>query len=344
MILLSGCLLSYNFCSWTKVVFAQAKKGRFAPVRFGVISDPHIDLKGINGWKMGAISLLCLQKTIEELNSLPLDFILIPGDLLLDGELRNLVVAKKLLDKLKAPYYIIAGNHDYCPADPARRKGGFEYISIHDFVRTFVGHGYNESGDRHWAVQLKPGLRLLGLDGCLIDEKVNFGGRLPQEQIRWLDTQLASHEDDLHIIFLHHNLVHWGNDALSDRGRWFSLENNHEVRAILEAYADNVGVVLSGHRHIGLRNKRLGSIDYVVVPSVNSYPMRYALFQLSSGEFSWKTPGVPVRSEMHVEARKAFISIPWLSDLQMTDKADAVDFYENNQLIMGARRFDLSKG
>ena len=332
---LAGCLLTQCLTGWTKIVFAHTKKSNFSPVRFGVLSDPHVDLNGFKGWKMGKDSLLCLRATVGVLNKEDLDFVLILGDLLNDGELKNLVSAKKLLDTLKAPYFIIAGNHDYRPADPVRQLAGCEYISIHDFVEAFNGCGYNKSGCRYWARRITTGLRLIGLDGCLVNEKVSYGGFLPQEQIRWLEKQLTTHKDGLHIIMLHHNLVHWGNDAHSVRGRWFSLDNSEEVRALLEVYADNIGVVFSGHRHIGLRIMRLGCIHYMTLPSVNSYPMRYALFQLSGREISWKTPDVPVTSVLHRMARKGLISEPWVSSLNKMSETEIISFYENNELTRG---------
>lgn len=332
---LAGCLLTGHLCGWPKIVFAGSKKSNFAPVRFGLLSDPHVDLNGINGWKMGKASLLCLSATVCALNKEELDFVLIPGDLLHDGEVQNLVCAKKLLDTLRAPYFIIAGNHDYRPADPARQITGCEYITIHDFVETFHGYGYSTSGRRYWARKIAAGLRLIGLDGCLVNEEMNYGGHLPQDQIQWLREQLATHKNDLHIIMLHHNLVHWGNDALSERGRWFSMNNSEEVRVVLEAYADNIGVVFSGHRHVGLRKRRLGNVDYMVMPSINSYPMRYALFQLSGREVSWKTPDVPVDEKLHRAARAGLVNAPWVSSLHGMDEEDIISFYENNQFTRG---------
>ncbi len=332
---LAGCLFTDYACSWTRIVFAGSKKSDFPPVRFGVLSDPHVNLKGVNRWKMGEVSLLCLQATIRELNKEELDFVLIPGDLLNDGELPNLGCAKKNLDTLKAPYFIVAGNHDYQPADPARRIAALKYVSVYDFAKTFRGHGFDGADRRYWAWRLKKGLRLIGLDGCLIDEEVNFGGHLPQQQMKWLKRQLATHKNDLHIIMLHHNLVHWGKDALSERGRWFSINNSEEVRNLLEEFADNIGVVFSGHRHVGLRQRRLGNIDYVVVPSINSYPMRYSLFQISGGELRWKTPGVPVGQGLHNLAREGLLSQPWLLSMNLTNEEETISFYENNPLTSG---------
>jgi len=300
-----------------------------------VLSDPHINRDGYNEWLMGKDSISCLQRTVEALNSEVLDFILILGDLLNNGEVHNLVSAKKILDTLTAPYFIIAGNHDYCPPNPAVRRAGYQYISIDDFINTFRGHGYGESGNRCWARQLAPGLRLIGLDGCLVDKKMNLGGHLALEHLKWMERQLEMHKDHFHIIMLHHNLVHWGRDGLSPSGRLYSLDNSREVRALFEAYADSVGVVFSGHRHIGLRRKRVGDIDYFVIPSINSYPMRYGLFELSSRKIQWKTPNVPMDEKLHHQARAGLINAPWISSHYKIDARELISFYENNQQRSG---------
>jgi Icc protein len=82
-----------------------------------------------------------MKKTVKALNFEPLDFVLVPGDLLLDGEWENLQVAKGLLDTLIAPYFIVSGNHDYKPVDSNRMRKQFNYLSTEEFMSEFVGHG-----------------------------------------------------------------------------------------------------------------------------------------------------------------------------------------------------------
>lgn len=117
----------------------------FGSVRFAVISDPHVDIKGKNGMKMSQFSLDCVTKTVAALNmDKELKFVMVCGDLLLDGEWENAKAIKAELDRLKAPYMVVAGNHDFKPADPKKLREGYTYLSIEEFVEFFSGHGYEE--------------------------------------------------------------------------------------------------------------------------------------------------------------------------------------------------------
>ncbi len=339
LLTVTGCLFVRYLSGWTSVALGGAKKNSYAPVRFGVLCDPHIEVNGINNWMLGESSLLCLSATVCALNTLELDFVLIPGDLLNRNVPENLVQAKSILDTLTHPYYVVAGNHDYPTANSGRQQFKDEAAAISHFIKTFSGHGYDGSSRRYWACRLGNGLRLIALDGCLAGETVKYGGYLPKSQIKWLEAQLAEHPDDLHLVMLHHNLVYWGNDSRSREGRWFSLDNSEEVRNVLESYRENVGLVVSGHRHIGLRRKRLNNINYFTLPSINSHPMNFTVFELNNNELRWKSVPVPVDRSLHSTAKSLLLKAPWIESLNQMTRDEIVVFYENNQQQVG--RFQL---
>ncbi len=324
-------------------VFATPAKSSFSPVRFAVISDTHVDIKGKNGIKMSAVSAECLSRTVADINrDTGLAFILVAGDLLLDGELENAQAVKKSLDKLTAPYYVVAGNHDYIPPDPKKRRNGFHYLTIEDFVKLFDGHGYDTSGKRYYAHQIKPGLRLIGLDACLPLESKKWGGLLPEEQLQWLDKQLTDHADELNLIFMHHNLIRWTADELKGGPKqWFCIDNAAEVRSFLSRHSESAPVIISGHRHIGLNFKEVNKVNYFVVPSLNSHPMRYTVFSLSRQSVSWKTPMVSVSESIHLEARQNLLNAKWWRETQFEERNSLNDsavlqLYENNSMMLGA--------
>lgn len=304
-------------------------------IRFGVLADPHVDIRGRNGWRMGGISVTAMKKTVEALNLEPLDFVLIPGDLLLDGEWENLQVAKGLLDTLTAPYFIISGNHDYRPVDPNRMRKQFNYLNTEEFISEFAGHGYNQERARYWTQPVVPGLRVIALDGCLREEKSGWGGVLPQSQFLWLENQLRLAGEPV-IIMVHHCLLHWGDDKKSVEGRWYSLQNSKEVRRLLTKYREKIVMVISGHRHIGLHYLKLGGVPYFVVPSINSYPMRYVLFELQSARMKWTTPQVEVGKALHEKAREGLLRAPWFVGLGQQQKRELLAFYENEMARSGA--------
>ena len=322
-------------------VFAAPARTPFQPVRFAVLSDLHVDIKGENGTKMGAVSVECLRRTVADINREDnLAFVLLPGDLLLDGELENARVVRDTLSQLTVPGYVVAGNHDYCPVNPKKRRDGFHYLTIEEFVQFFKGYGYT-GRQRYYARSLAPGLRIIGLDTCL-PEAGKWGGVLPKEQVEWLDKELTAHTDSLHLIFMHHNVVRWSVDEAVGRPKqFFCIDNDVEVRRLLAKHARTAPVVLSGHRHVGLRHKEINGVNYFVVPSLNSHPMRYAVFSLTPQSIAWKTPMVRVAEPVHLEARENLLDNPWWRENRLQERnpendAAVLDFYENNSMIFGS--------
>lgn len=340
-----GAALSGNVL--TKV-FASPGGVAFNPVRFAVIADLHLDIKGENGMRMSAESVECLRKMVIDLNAEDnLDFVLVLGDLLLDGELENARVVKKYLDKLNMPSYVICGNHDFVPPDPKKYRAGFTYLTIDEFVTFFKGHGYDKSGKRYYVKQIVPGLRLIGLDACLPDNPKHWGGILPQEQMQWLDRQLSNHADELNLVFMHHNFIRWSEDEQPGGPmQYFCIDNEREVRKLFSKHANAAAIAISGHRHVGLRYTEENGINYFVVPSINSHPMRYSVFTLTPQSISWKTPMVAVSETIHLEARENLLDAEWWRAKQYkvrNPKNDSavLDFYEKPDMIFGKK--DLNK-
>ncbi|WP_267927128.1 metallophosphoesterase family protein [Desulfolithobacter dissulfuricans] len=326
-------------------VFAAPATTPLQPVRFAVISDPHVDIRGVNKMKMSAHSIECLQHTVDDLNrEEELAFVMVNGDLLQDGELENARVVRDALSVLKAPVFVISGNHDYRPANPKKLRQGFTYLSDGEFRKYFAGFGYDDSARRYYARQIVPGLRLIALDACLPAEEKKWGGRLPDEQLHWLDQELFSHSDQVNLVFMHHNFLPWSVDEL--RGgpkQWFCIDNAAEVRSVLEKNVQATPIAFSGHRHIGLHTRELNSVQYFALPSLNSHPMRYSIFTVTHEQLSWKTPMVGVSEATHLAARQALLQASWWRDQQYRESSPANDmavlgFYENNDMIVGGRK------
>ncbi|MEW6359699.1 MAG: metallophosphoesterase [Planctomycetota bacterium] len=339
--LLGGALMS----RWGKKAFAAPTRTPFAPVRFGMIADAHLDIKGKNDVKMSAVSVECLRKSVQDLNQEEnLAFVVVAGDLVQDGERENFEIVKKELDALTMPYYVLAGNHDFVPVDPARRREGFTYMTIEEFVRFFRGRGYGESGRRYYAREITPGLRLIGLDACLPLEKEKWGGVLPDEQMAWLDKELSDHAESLNLIVMHHNFVPWSADELKGGPKqWFCIDNDEAARALLSRRAGAAPVVISAHRHIGLNMQELCNVNYFVVPSINSYPMRHAVFTISPETISWKTPMVDVPETLHLEARENLLNSRWWRASEFEERSylndsKVIALYENSDMILGSRK------
>ncbi len=237
---------------------------------------------------------------------------------------------------------VVAGNHDYRPVNQKYIREGFNYLTIEDFVQFFKGHGYT-GRQRYYVRSLAPGLRLIGLDACL-PEVDKWGGALPEDQLHWLDKELTEHADSLHLIFMHHNVIRWSADeAVGGPKQFFCIDSEVEVRRLLAKHARTAPVVLSGHRHVGLRHKEIDGVNYFVVPSLNSHPMRYAVFTLTPQGITWKTPLVGAAESVHLEARENLLDNTWwrgkgVKERNPENDAAVLDFYENNGMILGSAK------
>ncbi|MGC9363706.1 MAG: metallophosphoesterase family protein [Fidelibacterota bacterium] len=338
-----GAALSGNVI--TKI-FARPGRIAFEPVRFAVIADIHLDTQSQNEMKMSAASVACLRQTVAALNTEEnLRFVIVLGDLLLDGELENARVVRSYLQQLKVPAYVICGNHDFMPPDPKRRRTGFTYLKIDEFVQFFGDYGYGKAGKRYYAKQILPGLHLIGLDACLPNDPVCWGGILPQEQMGWLADQLNKNGDSVNLVFMHHNFIRWSQDEQPGQPMaWFCIDNDEAVRKLLARSSQAAPVVISGHRHIGLRYKEESGVNYFVTPSINSYPMRYSVFTLSRFAISWKTPMVAVPETVHLDARANLLKATWWRGARCRERSPANDaavrdFYEESDKIFGRKEF-----
>jgi outer membrane protein assembly factor BamB len=129
-----------------------------AGLRFAWLSDTHV------GSDRGEADL---RASVADINTLPgLSFVLVTGDVSDMGSYENLSLAKRVLDGLTVPYYIIPGNHD----TKWSGSGGS------DFARIW--------GDDRFAFEAG-GFRFIGLSqGPVLH--MGDGNWAPQD-VRWLD-------------------------------------------------------------------------------------------------------------------------------------------------------------
>jgi outer membrane protein assembly factor BamB/predicted phosphodiesterase len=179
------------------------------PFSFAHITDTHI------GNATGADDL---QRTVDDLNAQEgISFALVTGDITeagFDGEFR---IAKRILDGLTIPWYIIPGNHDMKWSG----SGGYSFQKIFGYERISFDH---------------QGFRFIGLhQGPVL--RMGDGHWSPQD-MRWLDS-ILHYTGKKHplIIFTHYPV---------DPG----IANWYEALDRLKGY--NVKAVVYGHGH---RNK-----------------------------------------------------------------------------------------
>src|SRR5947209_5311534 len=181
-------LLALLFCLLFSLSnFAQKKSFRFA-----FISDTHIGSP--NG---GAEE--DLRRTVADINSLKgVAFVVLTGDITELGKNVELVLAKRILDSLRVPYYIIPGNHDTGWSE----SGGLSFTQIFGNDKFhFVFNGIH-------------------FIGCASGPYVRMSdGHVPRSAVNWLDSTLKKIGDKDPIIFLNHYPLDNGLD------NWYEVIN-----------------------------------------------------------------------------------------------------------------------
>lgn len=182
--------------------------GQLKPFRFALISDTHIGSP--NGTAEDD-----LRRTVRDINSMKdIAFVVLTGDITELGTDEEIKLAKKILDSLNVPWYIIPGNHDSGWSE----SGGFSFVKIFGYDKFSFEYG---------------GIRFLG---CASGPYVRMGdGHVPRDAINWLDVELKKLKPGQPVIFLNHYPI--------DNG----LDNWYEITDRLKKY--NTWAILCGHGH-----------------------------------------------------------------------------------------------
>ncbi|HVL81877.1 MAG TPA: metallophosphoesterase [Actinomycetota bacterium] len=172
-----------------------------------------------------------VERTIENVNSMSPDLVVIAGDLTAAGYQWEFEEAAAYLERIQAPKIVIPGNHD-------SRNVGY----IH-FQRLF--------GDRFptMRIEFEPeraervratGVTVVGVDSSEPDLNE---GKVGREHYQWIREQYT-HPGDVKIFVVHHHLV-----SVPGAGR----ERNIVTDAgdlLAELTAAGVDIVLCGHKHV----------------------------------------------------------------------------------------------
>jgi 3',5'-cyclic AMP phosphodiesterase CpdA len=165
-----------------------------------------------------------LLDTINKINELNPDAVVISGDITDNGYYREYIKAKEYLDLIVPPKIVIPGNHD------ARNIGDEVFEEI--------------IGNRYGSLELADSnIKIIGLDSSEPDLDHGKIGRL---QKKFLEDEIrdAKVRNMFIIITVHHHIISIPNtgrerNVLSDAGDILLL--------LLE---NNVNLILSGHKHV----------------------------------------------------------------------------------------------
>ncbi|MEI8085205.1 MAG: metallophosphoesterase [Paludibacter sp.] len=179
------------------------------PFRIAFFTDLHIS-------SSNPLPTEDLQNAVDEVNKTSgLDFVLVSGDVTQIGDTESLKLAKQMLDKLKIPYYVTAGNHEYKinsanDSNFIKVFGDDKFSFVHNDVR-FIGF------------TIKP-IPKIGI------------GHISKQNITWMKTMLKSNGKKIPVFVVTHYPVQNG-----DVVNWSGMMNLFKK--------NNVKAVLGGHYH-----------------------------------------------------------------------------------------------
>ena len=171
---------------------------------FAQFTDVHISQTNEN-------NTIDLQRAVEDVNTQEhIAFVLVSGDIAETGDYASLMVAKRELDKLNCPYYIVPGNHDTKWSESGAM----------DFKRIFR--------DNRFRLQFN-GFLFLGINtGPII--KMGDGHVSPQDII-WVERQLKNVGKRMPVFIVTHYPLKSG-----DVDNWWMLTDvvrKHNVQSFL---------------------------------------------------------------------------------------------------------------
>lgn len=190
------------------------------------ISDTHVQLPG-GLLDRNYDTAGNLERAVRHLNACTPqpDVVLLTGDAVDAGSPAEYGRLREILAALKAPLFVIPGNHD---ARDAMR-------------RAFSDGGYlPDEGFLQYTVEDWP-VRLIGLDTHIPGE---HGGRLCESRLAWLAMRLREARDRPTVIFMHHPPFRTGLTVMDSMGF-----GGADALALLVSSHPQVHQIVSGHIH-----------------------------------------------------------------------------------------------
>jgi Icc protein len=203
------------------------------------ISDLHIRMPGQKAYRVVETDryLPPAVDALNRLNPAP-DVIIISGDLTDFGKNEEYAHLKTMLDALRAPYFLMPGNHD-------AREALAAIFADHHYLR-------GVDGFVQYAVEDYP-VRLLMLDTVV---PMHGHGTLCARRLDWLRERLAEQPDRPTVIAMHHPPFATGIDYMDAIGL---REGAQGLQEIVSAHA-NVERILCGHLHRSIFRRFGGTI------------------------------------------------------------------------------------
>jgi 3',5'-cyclic AMP phosphodiesterase CpdA len=267
--------------------------------RFVQISDPHLGSQRDGQWNNGFICTMmpdvirCLKGDLAELQP---DFLLVTGDVSSSQTRDSMYAARDLLDSLGFPYYPMGGNHDFvykdsrawfCEAFHAHLPTGETYYS-------FTHKNLHFAVLDPWWMWSDGTLSSISERGIAAQQNRDLQGArwaLPDEQLAWLDKDLADHADTATIVVSHYPAIpipdRLRRPGMKDGG---CLENGGELTAIMRKHPQTFALI-SGHLHLHFI-ECVDGIAHVTTGALPEYPTEYRDIHVHDDRIEIRTLGL----------------------------------------------------
>ncbi len=313
----SGPDYLYRFKSDPAVKKLLSQKSRYPGARFLVFTDTHFFDESLGLNSDGFTKNLhpaemfnrdgqkVLPVALEEMKSIPADFVLVCGDLTRQGEKINHELFAKKLKALAATgkkIFVIPGNHDVLTGQAFRYDSGTPVhtpnVTPKDFASIYADFGYGtavsrDPGSLSYTAEPVKGLVLLALDSCRYKENVmdghrEDGGRFSPETLAWIEACLidAKKNHKAVIAMMHHGILeHFKNQKKNYPD--FVVDDFGEISEMFAAYG--VGLVFTGHFHAQNVVKKHFSefgrtLFDIQTGSFMNYPLPYRVCEISKDQ------------------------------------------------------------
>lgn len=236
-------------------------------LKFAQISDAHFYTGEDNTtFKLRAESGNLLDDAINQINETPnINFVMFTGDQIDKSFEKELSAFLPHAQKLNYPWYITFGNHDTC-------IGGFLTPQVYLDMVEKANSQFNFKKP-YYSFSPQKGYKVIVLD-TIIRDRLTSNGIIGDEQLKWLDNELKSANNDTVLIFTHVPIVEPFESANH------RLLNADKVKQIIEKYDNPIGV-FQGHYHAS-RIKQINNVLYVSSPSLVSYPNAFRIITVTN--------------------------------------------------------------
>lgn len=234
---------------------------------FAQISDAHFSSAKVNtSYRLTAESAELLSDAIAQVNETPnIDFVMFTGDMINTPYQKELMRFLTYANTLNYPWYAVFGNHDICIGGNLSKKLYLDILNSHNKNFSFPKPYYSFTP--------KKGYKVIGLDS-IIDTRITANGELSEEELKWLDKELAKSKNDVVLIFMHGPLV----EPLHSTSH--TTLNADKALRIINKYKNPIAI-FSGHYHT-TKITQMGNVLHVSTPSLISYPNAFRIVKVTN--------------------------------------------------------------